>query len=64
MKKPYGVEEFDGYPMPRVPKNRRPLTKEEEAKIGAELRENILKNVKITKVIADEEETERSRKIG
>lgn len=63
MKKPYGVEEFDGYPMPKIPKNRKPLTKEEEVRIGAELMANILKNVKITKVIANEQ-AEENRKIS
>lgn len=37
MKKPYGVGEWDGYPMPDIPPNREPLSKEEEDKLIAEL---------------------------
>ncbi len=37
MKKPEGVGEWDGYPMPNIPPNRKPLTKEEEDKIIEEL---------------------------
>lgn len=48
MKKPYGVEEWDGYPMPEVPKNRKPLTEEEEKRIREQLKEN-LKSVRVIK---------------
>ncbi len=37
MKKPEGVGEWDGYPMPDISPNRKPLTKEEEDKIIEEL---------------------------
>lgn len=62
MKKPYGVEEWDGYTMPEVPKDRKPLTKEEEARIGEELRANILRDVEF--VDDNEQYCEKSRKIG
>lgn len=41
MKKPYGVEEWDGYPMPNVPPDRKPLSKEEEDRILDEMRSRI-----------------------
>lgn len=53
MKKPYGVEEFDGYPMPKVPKDRPPLPKETEDKMVAEAIERLDKKI-----------AEKSRKIG
>ncbi len=37
MKKPEGVGEWDGYPMPNISPNKKPLTKEEEDKIIEEL---------------------------
>lgn len=45
MGKPHGMAEWDGYPMPNVPKDRKPLSKEEEKKIGAELKANIRKRL-------------------
>lgn len=45
MKKPEGVGEWDGYPMPDVPANRKPLSKEEEDKIIAELHKRIEKRL-------------------
>lgn len=45
MKKPIGAEEFDGYPMPNVPKDRKPLPKEEEDRILAETRARITKRL-------------------
>lgn len=48
MKKPYGIEEWDGYPMPEVHKDRKPLTEEEEERIREQLKEN-LKSVKVIK---------------
>lgn len=57
MNKPYGVEEFDGYPMPNVPRDRKPLSKEEEDKILAEMHERIKKRMAA-------QEAERQRKIG
>lgn len=45
MKKPVGTEEFDGYPMPNVPPNRKPLSKEEEDKIIVELRKRAEKRL-------------------
>ena len=62
MKKPYGVGEWDGYPMADIPPNRKPLSKEEEERIGAQLRENVLKHAKITRVVKEEQEP--NRKIG
>lgn len=44
MKKPKGVGEWDGYPMPNVPKERKPLPKEEEDRIIAEMHERIRKH--------------------
>ena len=38
MYKPEDVHEFDGYPMPNIPNNRKPLSKEEEEKLLEELR--------------------------
>lgn len=37
MRKPEGVGEWDGFPMPNVPKDRPPLTKEQEEELLAEL---------------------------
>lgn len=51
-KKPDGIAEWDGYQSESVSPNRKPLSKEEEDKIAAELRENvrkILKNATIRK---------------
>lgn len=64
MKKPYGVEEWDGYPMPEVPKDRKPLTKEEEERIGAELRANILRDVEFVNDDDNEQYCVKNRKIG
>lgn len=63
MKKPYGVEEWDGYPLPEAPKDRKPLTKEEEERIGAELRARILRDVEFVDD-DDEQYSEKNRKIG
>ncbi len=41
MKKPYGVEEWDGYSMPNVPSDRKPLSKEEEDRVLDEMRRRI-----------------------
>lgn len=52
MGKPFGMAEYDGYPMPDVPLDRKPLSKEEEERISAELKESIrevLKNSAIRK---------------
>lgn len=52
MGKPFGMAEYDGYPMPSVSPNRKPLSKEEEDKMCAELREKareIAKDAKIRK---------------
>lgn len=64
MMKPPGMDEWDGYPMPKVPKDRKPLSKEEEERIGRELRENVLKHAKITRVIEKEQGADEHRKIG
>lgn len=64
MKKPYGVEEFDGYPMPKVQSNRTPLTKEEEDKISAKLRADVLKAAKITSPKATISSTRKTREIS
>lgn len=64
MKKPYGVEEWDGYPMPEVPKDRKPLTKEEEKRIGEELRANILRDVEFVIDDDNKQYCEKNRKIG
>lgn len=45
MKKPEGVGEWDGYPMPDVPPDRKPLSKEEEDRILAEMHERIRKRL-------------------
>lgn len=45
MKKPIGVGEWDGYPMPNVPPDRKPLSKEEEDKIIVELRKRAEKRL-------------------
>lgn len=45
MKKPEGVGEWDGYPMPDVPPDRKPLSKEEEDRILEELHERIRKRL-------------------
>lgn len=57
MKKPVGVQEFDGYPMIPPDKDQPPLTKEEEDKIIAESVERIRQR-KAAK------ELEKSRKIS
>ena len=57
MTKPYGAEEFDGYPMTPPPKGQPPLTKEEEDKIIAEAKARIKKEIAAR-------EAERSRKIS
>lgn len=66
MKKPDGVGEWDGYPMPDVPPDRKPLSKEEEEKIGAELRENIRKILKDCPIRKDplHKEINKQRKIS
>ncbi len=53
MKKPSGVEEWDGYPMPDVPSDRKPLSKEEEERLLDEMRSRIVKK------IADQAEKKR-----
>lgn len=57
MIKPYGAEEFDGYPMTPPPKDQPPLTKEEEDKIIAEAKERIKREIAARKA-------EQSRKIS
>ncbi len=44
------MAEYDGYPSVGASKDRKPLSKEEEEKIGEELRENIRKIAKETKI--------------
>lgn len=65
MMKPPGMDEWDP-PMPKVPKDRKPLTKEEEEKIGAELRENIRKIVEKSGFRKEPlyEKNDKNRKIG
>lgn len=63
MGKPFGMAEYDGYPMPNVPKDRKPLSKEDEERIGAELRENVRKIAKIRKDPLHRKDNEE-RKIG
>lgn len=41
MKKPEGVGEWDGYPSVSVPANRKPLSKEDEERILAEMDDRI-----------------------
>lgn len=41
MRKPEGVGEWDGYPSTNVPADRKPLSKEEEERILAEMDEKI-----------------------
>lgn len=41
MIKPYGASEFDGYPSANIPKDRKPLPKEEEDKIIEEMKRRI-----------------------
>lgn len=60
MKKPEGVGEWDGYPMPDIPPNRKPLSKEEEERISAQLRENVRKHA----IITDNRQAKDMRKIG
>ncbi len=50
MGKPIGMAEYDGYPSVGVPKDRKPLSKDEEEKIGMELRENIRRLAKETTI--------------
>ncbi|MCM1168217.1 MAG: hypothetical protein NC401_19705 [Ruminococcus sp.] len=57
MKKPYGVEEFDGYPMPKVPRDRKPLPKETEDKMIAEALKRLDDKIAAKR-------SEASRKIG
>lgn len=66
MSKPYGMDEYDGYPMPEVPKNRKPLSKEEEERIGAELRKNIREILKTSPLRKEPlyRRTNEQRKIG
>lgn len=45
MKKPEGVGEWDGYPSVSIPANRKPLPKEEEDKLIAEMHERIKKRI-------------------
>ncbi len=45
MKKPFGVEEWDGHTILKSAELRRPLTKEEEKRIGDELRKKVLRDV-------------------
>lgn len=45
MKKPEGVGEWDGYPSVNVPANRKPLPKEEEDRLIAEMHERIKKRI-------------------
>lgn len=45
MKKPKGVGEWDGYPSVDVPSNRKPLPKEDEDKLIAEMLERIKKRI-------------------
>ena len=66
MGKPYGMAEYDGYPSVSVPKDRKPLSKEEEEKIGTELRENIRKILKDSPIKKDPlyKKADKQRKIG
>ena len=57
MGRPGNVYEYDAYPMPNVPRDRKPLSKEEEDKLIEELHERIRKHKAA-------QELERSRKIG
>lgn len=45
MKKTEGVGEWDGYPSVNVPANRKPLSKEEEDRLIAEMHERIRKRI-------------------
>lgn len=63
MRKPDGIGEWDGYPSVSVPADRKPLSKEEEERIGAELRENIRELLRTSK-IRKETLTDEQRKIG
>lgn len=56
MKKPEGVGEWDGYPSVSVPANRKPLSKEEEERILAEM------DARITARL--EEKMNKERKVG
>ncbi len=53
MRKPDGVEEFDGYPMPSIPPGRKPLPKEEEDRILQEIHE------RNREILASQDEKER-----
>ena len=66
MKKPEGVGEWDGYPMPDIPPDRKPLSKEEEERTGAELKENIRKIIEKSGVRKEPlyEKNDKHRKIG
>lgn len=66
MGKPHGMAEYDGYPSAGVPKDRKPLSKEEEEKIGAELRENVRKVAKNAKIRKEPlyKKANKQRKIG
>lgn len=55
MKKPEGVGEWDGYPGGNIPANRKPLPKEEEDKLIAEMHERIKKRI--------EEREEKQKKV-
>lgn len=57
MKKPEGVGEWDGYPSVGVPANRKPLPKEEEDRLIAEMHERIRQRKAAN-------ELEKSRKIS
>lgn len=55
MKKPEGVGEWDGYPGGNIPSNRKPLPKEGEDKLIAEMHERIKKRI--------EEREEKQKKV-
>ena len=54
MLKPYGMDEFDGYPMPNVPRDRKPIPKDEEDKIIAEMVERLKRHKAEQEAKADE----------
>ena len=66
LKKPNGVGEWDGFPSVSVPPDRKPLSKEEEKNIRAELKENMRKILKETPVRKDpaREKINTQSKIG
>lgn len=43
MGRPDNVYEYDAYPMPNIPSDRKPLTKEEEDKLVSEMKDRIKK---------------------